>query len=108
MTPSAFNDVVNRQVSHCLNLLCAKGSEYAPGTDRLIAFKKAAALQGRTQAQAALGMLAKHLISVVDMIQSKETYSAEKWDEKIGDSINYFLIIRAIVTEETEDETYWN
>ena len=100
MTPNIFNQSVTVQMSHCMELLCSKGKEYAPGVDRLAAFKKAAALQGQTQAQAALGMLTKHLVSVIDMIQSGERYSPAKWDEKIGDSINYLLIIRAIIMEE--------
>lgn len=100
MTPDIFESIVNTQVKHCTDLLLSKGQEYAPGVDRLAAFKKAAGLLDQTQAQAAFGMLAKHLVSVADMVQSGEHYSPERWDEKIGDSINYLLIIRAIIIEE--------
>lgn len=31
-------------------------------------------------------------------------YSKEQWDEKITDSINYFLILRAIVEEKLNEE----
>jgi len=31
-------------------------------------------------------------------------HSKEQWDEKITDSINYFLILRAIVEEELNEE----
>jgi hypothetical protein len=44
-----------------------------------------------------MGMLSKHLISVLDMCMDKQQYSKEQWDEKITDCINYFLILRAIV-----------
>lgn len=101
MSPTQFDESVRAQVDHCLELLCAKGAEYAPGTDRLAAFKKAAALQNCSQARAAFGMLAKHLVSVADMIETGEKYSGIRWNEKIGDSINYLLIIRAIIEEET-------
>lgn len=100
MTSETFDASIQAQINHCLELLCFKGTEYAPGADRLAAFKKAAALQGCSQAQAAFGMLAKHLVSVADMIESGEKYSGIRWDEKIGDSINYLLIIRAIIEEE--------
>lgn len=100
MTPERFTESVTTQVEHCISLLGTKGTEYAPGADRLSAFKKAAALQGCTTAQAAFGMLAKHLVSVSDMIMSNERYSGIRWDEKISDSINYLLIIRAIIEEE--------
>lgn len=106
MNAKTFDDTVQRQVQHSLDLLCAKGTEYAPGVDRLAAFKKAAALQGCTQEQAAFGMLAKHLVSIADMVQTDSRFSGERWDEKIGDSINYLLILRAIVEEGEKHEEY--
>ena len=33
-----------------------------------------------------------------------QQYSKEQWDEKITDSINYFLILCAIVEEELNEE----
>ena len=51
-----------------------------------------------------MGMLSKHLISVSDMCMGEQQYSKEQWDEKITDSINYFLILRAIVEEELNEE----
>ena len=51
-----------------------------------------------------MGMLSKHLISVSDMCMDERKYSKEQWDEKITDSINYFLILRAIVEEELNEE----
>lgn len=104
MNTPAFMAAIKHQVEHCLNLLTSKGKEYAgEKADRLIAFKKAAALQGTSQAEAAFGMLAKHLVSVADMVAEPEKYSSDKWDEKIGDSINYLLIIRAIAEEERHE-----
>ena len=102
MTVNQFDRIVNEQINRCGDLLEYKGKEYAPGADRLAAFKKAAALQNCTQLEAALGMLAKHLVSVTDMIQSHEHYTISRWDEKITDTINYLLIMRAII-EEDED-----
>lgn len=100
MKNTDFMAAVKHQVEHCLNLLAGKGKEYAgENADRLVAFKKAAALQGVSEAQAAFGMLAKHLVSVADMVEHPEAYTREKWDERLGDSINYLLIIRAIAEE---------
>lgn len=100
-----FNKIVTDQLARSELLLTGKGEEYAEGAendagiDRLAHFKKAAALQDQTTAQAAFGMLTKHLVSVADMVGSRQHYSLEKWDEKISDSINYLLILRAIVEE---------
>lgn len=124
MTIEEFNDIVHKQVDTCTNTLTGKGLEYAPnaakaeGTtlpmplgnltiktpDRLLHFKKAAAIMNTTPKAALLGMLSKHIVSVSDMCMDKDTqYSLEKWDEKITDSINYLLILRAIVEEEKHE-----
>ena len=72
--------------------------------DRLAHFKKAAVVLNTTPRAALMGMLSKHLISVSDMCMGEQQYSKEQWDEKITDSINYFLILRAIVEEELNEE----
>lgn len=121
-----FNAIIKEQLARCENLLCNKGKEYSPGTadpenttpalaeepggqfafnfeaenDRLYHFKKAAVIMNATPKEALLGMLSKHLVSVSDMCTDKRGYSLERWDEKITDSINYLLILRALVEEE--------
>ena len=72
--------------------------------DRLAHFKKAAVVLNTTPRAALMGMLSKHLISVSDMCMGEQQYSKEQWDEKITDSINYFLILCAIVEEELNEE----
>lgn len=110
MTQKEFNDVVVSQTERCKSLLTAKGSEYAPkaakgtGADRLAHFKKAAVVMNSTPKSALMGMLSKHLISVSDMCTDDKSFPKEQWDEKITDSINYLLILRAIVEEETHEE----
>ena len=49
-------------------MLLIKGKEYTPDeADRFSSFKTAAELQHTTQANALLGMLAKHIVSLFDM-----------------------------------------
>lgn len=118
MVVKDFNAVVHTQLGLCESLLTSKGHEYAadvyttenslvkglPEPDRLLHFKKAAAIMNTTPKVALLGMLSKHIVSVSDMCTDKDThYSLEKWDEKITDSINYLLILRAIVEEEQHE-----
>ena len=69
-------------------------------TDRLGHFKKAATLMNTTPKAALLGMFSKHIISVSDMCMDDQPQPVEKWNEKITDSINYLLILRALVEEE--------
>ena len=110
MNQKEFNEVIGRQTDRCKSMLITKGSEYAPkavknvAVDRLAHFKKAAVVMNTTPKAALMGMLSKHLISVSDMCTDERQYAKEQWDEKITDSINYFLILRAIVEEELNEE----
>ena len=125
MTIETFNAIVNEQIDTCTNMLTGKGLEYAPdaakekgpelaplgyekstttkNADRLAHSKKAAAIMSTTPKAALLGMLSKHIVSVSDMCTDNRNYPIEKWNEKITDSINYLLILRAIVEEEKHE-----
>ncbi len=76
-----------------------KGEEYATDEDELHNFKKAANLQGVDAIKALSGMMAKHTISLYDMMNSGKSYPKEKWDEKIIDHIVYLILLRAIISE---------
>lgn len=104
MKEKEFQSIFNDQVTYCERMLFRKGLEYAMENDRLHNFKVAAALQGETQIQALGGMMAKHIVSIYDMIGSNKTYSTEMWDEKIGDAINYLILLKAILIEENTTE----
>lgn len=102
MTTEKFDDIINRQIERCKSILCSKAEEYATA-DRLHNFKVAGALQGISPVQALMGMMAKHTVSVADMCMSSETYPRGLWDEKITDSINYLLLLSALVREECDE-----
>lgn len=99
MSPAEFDEVLEEVVAEVKRILGRKADEYATD-DRLHNFKVAATLQNRIPRQALGGMLAKHTVSVFDMINSGETYSMAQWDEKIIDHINYLVLLRAIVCED--------
>lgn len=109
MIINEFNDVVIEQMEHCKTMLVTKGNEYAPEAmsnveiDRLAHFKKAATLMRTTPKIALMGMLVKHYISIMDMSMDDKDYPVEQWSEKITDSINYLLILRAIGEEEKHE-----
>ena len=85
----------------CYLLLVDKKAEYAPGQDMLRNFKVAGEVQWRTARQALGGMMAKHTVSVYDMIRDAgPDMPIEKWDEKITDHINYLILLKALVVEE--------
>ena len=71
ITKNEVNTVFDEQVRICDDTLKRKAKEYTgDDTDRLEAFKAAAALQHTTPERALAGMLAKHIVSLYD-IRSK-------------------------------------
>lgn len=107
MTSEQFDKITLKQIEKCLQTLCHKADEYAT-EDRLHNFKVAAEIQHCTPITALGGMMCKHTVSVYDLIRDHEngkTISTELWDEKIGDSINYLLLLKALVAEYKEQET---
>lgn len=96
-----FNEIINERLIKCTQLLCAKSDEYAT-EDKLHNFKVAARLQGCTPIKALAGMMCKHTVSVYDLIRDNEEgkqIPKELWEEKIGDSINYLLLLTALIEE---------
>lgn len=84
ITQNEVNKVFDEQVALCARILQQKTKEYTgDDTDRLGAFKAAAALQHCTPEQALAGMLAKHIVSLYDMCFDDGThYDISTWDEK--------------------------
>jgi hypothetical protein len=100
MNTSNFDMVVQQRLATTRSVLQSKATEYAAPTDRLFNFKRGAEILGVTPAFCLLGYLTKHITSVYDMAtQGVEKYTEEQWDEKIGDAINYLILLEAIVSE---------
>ena len=102
MNVQKFNEVVAAQVKMSTDILCVKAKEYAAAEDRLHNFKTAAALECITPKQALAGMMAKHTVSVYDMCMSLSDFPMTMWDEKITDHINYLLLLKAVIVEDSE------
>lgn len=96
-----FNVSINELVAHCQSLLHSKHEEYATA-DHFHNFNVSASLQGITPEQALIGMMDKHVVSVHDMVNEHaegREIPLEAWREKIGDNINYLLILWAMVNQ---------
>lgn len=86
----------------CQELLVEKAKEYAT-SDRLHNFRTAAELTDSSMADALLGMMLKHTISIYDLCNEK-VYVAKKrpielWNEKITDHINYLILLLAVLSD---------
>ena len=102
MKSERFQKVLEETLDKCVKTLGVKSNEYAT-EDRLHNFKIAAEIQNCTPMTALAGMMAKHTVSVYDLIGKAERGEAvplELWDEKIGDHINYLILLSAMVREE--------
>lgn len=98
MKTSEFDEVVKRAIDRSLNVLVYKAQEYAREDDRLHNFNRGAEIAGETREKVLKGFFLKHLVSVFDIIDDIEKGkipSRAYVDEKLGDSINYLLLLEA-------------
>jgi len=104
MLINTFEAIVQEQVKKIVDVLVVKAKECARADERLWNFK-AAGRVNKTHAEAALwGMYTKHLISVMDLVENApcQKPSKEMIDEKITESINYMILLKALLYER-----YW-
>jgi hypothetical protein len=102
LTNTEFVEVLGGRITKIAKVLNEKSKEYASAGDRLHNFKRAGLMQGVTPEKALVGMLVKHLVCVMDMVDDIERgniFWYGQWDEKIGDSINYLCLLEALAVE---------
>ncbi len=103
MKSSDFYALVDRRCELTRNILIEKGKEYSTDADKLHNFKQAASIEGCSVGNALRGMLLKHWTSVKDMVEAMDKgakYPESVIDEKIGDSVNYLILLEAVLKEQ--------
>ena len=100
MTTSNFNKVVEDLTNQIKSTLIRKQAEYNLDDDRLSVFKRAASIQQQTTAQALLGMMTKHVVSIYDYVEQDRKFTEELAREKICDNLNYLILLYAVLQEE--------
>lgn len=101
MEHEEFDALLEDMIEHIRNTLGLKAEEYAT-EDRLHNFKKSAHIIDGTPMQACWGFAAKHLVSISDMVSDSAeglAFPEAVWNEKIGDAINYLILLKALVRE---------
>lgn len=101
MTNSEFDALLVRRLALTKEVLASKAKEYATH-DRLHNFKAAARLTGQTPQETLLGMLVKHWVSIMDLVAAGNGCHSVVVDDKIGDAINYLILLEAILSEARE------
>lgn len=103
MDDTTFDALVKQRIEKSLAILASKGKGYGR-EDRLHHFKEIGMRKHETPEFALHGMAEKHNLSVFDGIRDIEAdnydYINQKWlDDKIGDAINYLILLEALITE---------
>jgi hypothetical protein len=103
MNHKEFEILLEERFNKIRTVLANKNKEYASGDDKLHNFKRAGRMLGCTQEKALIGMWTKHIISILDIVDKWETCEAcpnvKQLDEKIGDAINYLILLEACFKE---------
>jgi len=103
MKAEEFNKILEERIQKIKAVLAAKAEEYASNGDRLYNFKEAGRKLGVTPEKALQGIKVKHDVSVDDLIRwaeiSPDKLTEEIINEKIGDSINYLILLEVLLKE---------
>ncbi len=100
MRKEELDVIVEQRIEYIRKVLVSKGKEYVSGGDRLDNFKRTANLTGGTSKQALLGFVAKHIVALYDFAnRSVGEISYAQWEEKLGDIINYMILLDALLKE---------
>lgn len=108
MDAEEFEQICSRQIAQSLEVLVKKAGEYAHPEDRLRNFRIGSVLTSETPEQVVWGFAVKHIVSISEMVQSGEEFTKGQWDEKIGDAINYLILLRAQIFETAMEQTTVN
>ena len=92
-----FNKILKNRLKKISDVLGKKAGEYAFNDNRLYNFQAAGRVNGVSTQQALWGMATKHLVSVIDLVEGRLDASEKNIDEKIGDLINYLILMEAIL-----------
>lgn len=111
MTPMQFDIVLMQRIEKIKATLGIKAQEYATDDDKLHNFRQAVEIgRGPRDARPSMALVCwrdvlKHLTSILTMVLNPE-WGGEKRaamiDEKIGDAINYMILLEAIFREEMQ------
>ncbi len=107
MTTEDFNILVENRCRLIQQVLAKKAVEYAANDNRLHNFDVGVQLSGQSRENVIRGMMLKHEISVLDIIDNLKDGiipTVEMVDEKLGDWINYLILLEASIKDKIKKE----
>ena len=114
MNHHKFEKLLKEILNRTTTVLSTKSDEYSTDSDKLHNFKRAGNMLNCSPEKALIGMWTKHIISILDIVDeieskcstNKDCFPAyenvaymKKVDEKIGDAINYLILLEALINE---------
>lgn len=100
MNKTEFNKLVDERIKLIQSVLQKKGAEYANDKDVFHNFEEGTKMSFHdTREMVAWEYMMKHMISIKDMISSKQTFSEHVIREKFGDAINYLILMESMMLE---------
>lgn len=100
MKQKQFEEILESRITQIRKTLVSKAKEYATDEDQLHNFKVAAAIKDESASEALWGIAVKHLVSVIDLVEGNTKVTEYLVNEKIGDMINYLILLEAIFMED--------
>ena len=102
MTEQEFQEVLDARLTKIKETLSSKAKEYATDNDKLHNFNVGARLTGQTRERVLWGFALKHYISFLDILDNLDKGklpSEAMVDEKVGDLINYLVLVEASIKD---------
>lgn len=104
MKAEEFDKILSARIDKINTTLKSKATEYATD-DRLYNFKEGAKVLRSNKFHTLLAYLTKHIVSVYDLAEKAGQGQATPkpvYEEKIGDAINYLILLEAMLAEPME------
>ena len=105
MTRDKFELFLASVFNRTQSILTSKSKEYASDADVFVSFKKGTGFSFHNESEkVAYEYLCKHLESIKSMLDNLDNPPDKKYiNEKIGDAINYLIILEGLLKERIGD-----
>ena len=107
MNGKEFNEILDIRLKKTKEILSSKSKEYSTDSNKLHNFDRGASMTGKIREEVILGFALKHHISILDMVDNINNNilpTEVLVDEKIGDLINYLILLEASIKERIGDK----
>ena len=110
MNVTDFNKVIEKRIELIKLIMLSKGKEYSIDSDKFHNFKQSVGISFHTcPEKIAWEFSVKHFQSIKDTLDSVDNgdvnYTNKYIEEKIGDAINYLILIEGMLKERLLDES---